>query len=204
MCALLYGLFILLSFHQCNSESKLYHPLFALTGLPQHNGIKSSANMIQLWYHVLFGYIKPYFIRTDSSLWRKVLNATAANTISSRWRDSVWRPQKSLSITPVHQTEPFPLVDILLSHRDSKGELMHKCKEQCAAIQIQQEKQGPKQEDQNINIWPLTETLHSFAKPFNKGKYPCNFIYENELRNNRKSWHNTLLRICKNWLDWGW
>lgn len=63
---------------------------------------------------------------------------------------------------------------------------MHKCKEQCAATQIQQEEQGPKQEDQNIYIWPLTETLHSFAKAFNKGKYTSNFIYENELRNNRK------------------
>lgn len=31
-----------------------------------------------------------------------------------------------------------------------------------------------------------SETLHSFAKQFNKGNYPSNFIYENELRNNQK------------------
>lgn len=37
--------------------------------------------MIQLWHQVWLGNIKSYFIRTDSSLWRKVLNATAADTL---------------------------------------------------------------------------------------------------------------------------
>lgn len=63
---------------------------------------------------------------------------------------------------------------------------MHKSREQCAAIPIQQEKQGPKQEHQKIYIWPLTETLHSCAKLLHKGKYPSNFIYDNERRNNKK------------------
>lgn len=109
--------------------------------------------MIQLWYQVWLGDINSYFIRTDSSLWRKVLNATADDSFMLK-RFCLKVPEIFINHT-MHQTEPFPLLDILLSHKESKEELMHKCREQCAAIPIQQEKQGPKQENQNIHIWPL-------------------------------------------------
>lgn len=61
---------------------------------------------------------------------------------------------------------------------------MQKCKAQCAPNTNLERKTRTKVERPKYIM--ASEILHSFAKQFNKGNYPSNFIYENELRNNQK------------------
>lgn len=41
-------------------------------------------------------------------------------------------------------------------------------------------------------IHAASETLHSFATQFNKGKYPSNFIYETEKQQKRLTKHSAM------------